>query len=223
MHMHHRGYACGRIHKHGRAPRTPYIRWPLGGPSFKTNPMLTVRMQTLPDEHTLFHASLSQPSKLKSANVLMVADTGCQSSVILLRVAFTLGLEKGALIPVKLKMRGPKHEDLGILGVITVPLTVRDASGDVVSTRPLCYVSDQVDKTFLCREALTALRVIPENFPMPVSSTPVATTATAETSDKQTCSCPTRTKAPPPKLTSPPEGLAATEDNVNFMPCKNGY
>ena len=52
---------------------------------------------------------------------------------------------------------------------------------------------------------------------MPVSSTPEATTAAAEDSDEQACSCPTRTKAPSPKPTSLPEELAATEDNVNAL------
>ena len=83
-----------RVGEHTRAActsNTTYstaIGWPV-----PQTPLLTVRMQPLPDEHTLFHAILSQPSELKSVDVLMVTDTGCQSSVMFLTLALNLILE----------------------------------------------------------------------------------------------------------------------------------
>ena len=183
----------------------------------KPHPMLLVTMMPLPKDHISFGYPLQDTSKLTSVTMSMVADSGCQSTIIPLKSTYAMGIRKQDIIPVKLTMRGAIVEDLCVMGGVVVNITTTDISGSTRSTRQLCYVSDKMEKAFLCREALIALGVIPPDFPAIAAAAPSATAASVETSDELTCSCPRRSQEPPPMPTTLPEGLPAIEENVEAL------
>ena len=185
--------------------------------SSKPHPMILVRITPLPEEHALFGHPMKDTSKLKPVTVSMVADTGCQSTIIPLKTAHSLGIQTKDLVPVKLVMRGAIKEDLGVIGAIVVDVTTTTTDSCVSSTRLLCYVSNIMEKAFLCREALTSLGVIASDFPSPTTMASNDNTATMNGYDDVTFSCPRRQKEPPPLPTNLPNGLSHTEDNVEAL------
>ncbi|KAH3852125.1 hypothetical protein DPMN_094623 [Dreissena polymorpha] len=82
--------------------------------------MVQVRLTPMPEEQSSFGHPMKDTFNLKPITVSMVADTGCQSSVIPLGTANSLGVQAQDLIPVKLVMRGAIKEDLGIMGAIVL-------------------------------------------------------------------------------------------------------
>ena len=85
----------------------------------------------------------------------MVADTGCQSSIIPLRYVLDLGLTEQDLLHVRLTMRGAVKEGLLVIGAVVVDISLVDSDQLGRSTRLLCYVSGTMENAFLCREALS--------------------------------------------------------------------
>ncbi|MCG7876793.1 MAG: hypothetical protein N0C90_10735, partial [Candidatus Thiodiazotropha endolucinida] len=84
-------------------------------------------------------------------------------------------------------------------------------------TRLLCYVSNVMEKAFLCREALVSLGIIAKDFPKAIAITSPDVTASMDSCEEVTCSCPRRQQEPPPMPTMLPNGLSATEDNVEAL------
>ena len=104
--------------------------------------MILVRITPLPEEHALFGHPMKDTSKLKPVTVSMVADTGCQSTIIPLQTAHSLGMQNKDLVPVKLVMRGAINEDLGVIGAIVLDVTTTTTDTCDKSTRLLYYVSN---------------------------------------------------------------------------------
>ena len=150
---------------------------------------LMVQLTPLPhNQQELRHAlKASNPSSL---SIPMVADSGCQSSIIPHRSALAMGINKMDITPVTLSMRGAIEEDLGVQGAIIVEIAVVDSSGINRTTKMLVYVSSKTGKAFLCREALVALCVIHPDFPS--VPTQWSMDAAASVADEETtpCSCP---------------------------------
>ena len=103
----------------------------------KPHPMILVRITPLPEEHALFGHPMTDTFKLKPATVRMVADTGCQSTIIPLQTAHSLGIQTKDRVPVKLVMRGAIKEDLGVIGAIVVDVSTTTTDSRVRSTRLL--------------------------------------------------------------------------------------
>ncbi|MCG8047535.1 MAG: hypothetical protein N0E48_18225 [Candidatus Thiodiazotropha endolucinida] len=154
----------------------------------KPHPMVLVRLTPMPEEHSLFGYPMKDTSKLKPVTVSMVADTGCQSSIIPLLTASSLGIQAKDLIPVKLVMRGAIKEDLGVIGAIVVNVSATISDGSLQSTRLLCYVSNVMEKAFLCREALVSLGIIAKDFPKAIAITSPDVTASMDSCEEVTCS-----------------------------------
>ena len=178
------------------------------------HPVIALSVTPVPQDHMEFGYPIKDPSKLKSVNMTMIADTGCQSSIIPLQSVYNIGFTKQDLLPVRLTMRGAIKEDLGVIGAIVID--VATTTPPVKSTRLFCYVSDTLDKAFLCREALTSLGIIHPGFPIcPPDSSEVA--VSSPVSIEVSCSCPRRQSEPPPLPTELPPGLEATEGNVENL------
>jgi hypothetical protein len=111
----------------------------------KPHPMITVTVTPVPQDHTLFGYPMNDTSKLKSLNMAMVADTGCQSSIMPLQYVNHMGITKQDLLPVKLTMRGAIKEDLGVIGAIAINVQTTNAMSPPKSTRLLCYVSETMN------------------------------------------------------------------------------
>ncbi|CAG2197274.1 unnamed protein product [Mytilus edulis] len=174
-------------------------------------------MTPLPEDHSKFGHPIQDTSQLKTITMSMVADTGCQSSIIPLQSANSLGITEKDLLPVKLVMRGAIKEDLGVIGAVAVSVTTKDTTSSAMSTRLLCYVSDTMERAFICREALISLGIIHTNFPNVSTVTSPNIAASMESSEDVTCSCPRRRPSPPPVPTSLPPGLKATEEHVESL------
>ena len=136
----------------------------------KPHALILVRITPLPEEHALFEHPMKDTFKLKPVTVSMVADNGCQSTIIPLQTAHSLGIQTKDPVPVKLVMCGAIKEDLGVIGAIVVDVTNTTTDSCVRSTRLLCYMSNIMEKAFLCREALTSLGVIANDFQSPSKS-----------------------------------------------------
>ncbi|KAK6182641.1 hypothetical protein SNE40_010281 [Patella caerulea] len=145
----------------------------------------------------------------------MVADTGCQSSIMPLQYVNNLGIAKRDLLPVKLTMRGAFKEDLGVIGAIAIDVRTTNALPPKF-TRLLCYVSETMNKAVLCREALASLGMIHPEFPIcNVNSSEIATSSHVPVDVP--CSCPRRQNEPPLLPTELPPGLKATDENVDNL------
>ena len=179
----------------------------------KPHPVLTVRLTLLPQDHEEFGCPL-KASNPTPVEIPMIADTGCQSNIIPLRTALAMGVAKSDIVPVKLTMRGAISEDMGVEGGIFTEIATVDAAGTPRSTKQMVYTSNKVGKAFLCREALIALGVIPQDFPAAPVSWPTEMVASVENSSKLKCPCPKRCENPPPVPQQLPPGLPATDENV---------
>ena len=198
----HRPPVEHRVHESGK--------W-VARPS-KPHPVITVRLTPLPDDHKALGYPLrsSNPTPI---DIPIIADTGCQSSIIPLRSALAMGVAKSDIFPVTLSMRGAIQEDLGVEGGILAEAVTTDAAGMLRKTKQLVYVSNKIGKAFLCREALVSLGVIPPDFPSVPVAWPTDMVASVEDHPPPACSCPKRS-TPPPIPTALPPGLSATADDV---------
>ena len=181
----------------------------------KPHPVMTVQLRPLPQDHAELGHPMGKTSGLTSISIPMIADSGCQSSIIPFRSALAMGVSKEDIFPVKLSMKGAISEDLAVEGGIVAEVAVADSSGSRRSTKQLMYVSKKIEKAFLCREALTALGAIPASFPqVPSNSDSLASVASGQ---EEICHCPKRGQAPPPLPTKLPPGLTATEEDASHL------
>ena len=180
----------------------------------KPHPVMTVKLTPLPADHEKLGYPLktSNPTPIE---IPMIADSGCQSSIIPLRSALAMGIAKADIIPVQLNMRGAIEEDMGVEGGIIVEVATVDVMGTPKTAKQLMYVSTKIGRAFLCREALVALSVIPRNFPSVPAIQPADQVAsTADLLEGLKCSCPKRSQEPAPIPTKLPAGLTATSENI---------
>ena len=177
----------------------------------KPHPIVLAELTPLPGEHANFK-NKTPTSKFKSMTIPMVADSGCQSSIIPWDTASAMGYRPKDVMPVSLSMKGAIREDLGVLGGIILKVSIRSNSGHSRSCKQLVYLSKKMTKAFLCREALEQLDIIPLNFPE-VNSNKAYHTSSEPPTDPQ-CNCPKRTREVPPLPTTLPPGLTATDKDV---------
>ena len=156
-----------------------------------------------------------------------MADTGCQSCLAGTGFLQCLGLSKGDLIPVTMKMHAANSEGIKILGAIIARFSAKTVSGETFTTRQITYITDDANKLFLSREACVALGMISNNFPSigeavhEISHSPCTdivygtidsneAVATNETGLTMICECPRRQLPPTPPKHLP---FPATKDN----------
>lgn len=178
----------------------------------KPHPTVTAKLTPLPDEHTQFGHNKPK-SHLNPVTITMIADSGCQSSIMPLATAESMGYKERDIMPVTLSMRGAIHEDLEVEGGIVIDITVNDETGKPRSSKQFVYLSKKMTKAFLCREALEQLGIIHKDFPkIKVEQTTFFSAEATPTTT--TCSCPQRTQDPPPIPTSLPDGLKGNDEDV---------
>ncbi|CAC5426162.1 unnamed protein product [Mytilus coruscus] len=119
-------------------------------------------------------------------------------------------------------MRGAIKEDLGVIGAVAVSVTTKDSTSNAMSTpRLLCYVSDTMERAFICREALISLGIIHTNFPNVSTVTSSNIAASMENSEEVTCSCPRRLKATEEHVESLKEWLLDYYGATTFNVCEH--
>ena len=131
--------------------------------SSKQQPLIKVTAHVSADDY----AALGYDTELtpRSAMVSGMADTGCQSCLAGTGFLQCLGLSKGDLIPVTMKMHAANSEGIKILGAIIARFSAKTDSGETFTTRQITYITDDANKLFLSREACVALGMISNNFP----------------------------------------------------------
>ena len=176
----------------------------------KPHPVVMARLTPQPTEHARFGNKVPT-AELRPTTIPMIADSGCQSSIIPLDTALSMGYKMEDIMPVTLSMRGAIREDLGVEGGIILDISVKDEDGNPVTCKQMIYLSRKMDKAFLCREALEQLRIISPDFPS-IKSDHAANISSEPPSNL--CSCPERGKEIPPLPTELPAGLGDTDDDV---------
>lgn len=140
-----------------------------------------------------------------------MADTGCQSCLVGMKIIQQLGFSHSDLIPVHMKMHAANNKGINILGAVILRYTGADLHNNEVSTRQLTYVTDCCDKLFLSREACVALGMISSQFPtIGEASTQAAASTAPQPEALHTCGCPLR-QSPPTLLKTLP--YSPTEAN----------
>ena len=159
------------------------------------HPTIKVTLTPSPVDHVILGHPMSDNCHPIPTSLTMIADSGCQSCVMPRSVAHRMGLLSVDTFPVRLTMRGASGEDLQICGGIVANISTNDISGSKRCTKQIIYLSDKMTSSFLSREALVDLGVLPTDFPA-IPAQPMHTTAsfTSSTgSDASTCSCPKKT------------------------------
>ena len=178
----------------------------------KPQPYIRLRMSVRREDYSHFGFHLGVPQK--HSFVSAMADTGCQTCLVGLKIVKKLGLSTKELIPVDLKMHAADNHNIHILGATILRLSGVNSKGEEISTRQMVYVTDKTNKLFLSREACTDLGIIPHRFPTmdetEVTNPDNSISATTTCPPQRECQCPKRT-TPPQTPTSLP--YPATEAN----------
>ena len=143
-------------------------------------------------------------------HVWVSPDTCAQSCLAGFNFARLLGLHKGQLTPVKLRMLAANKSHINVLGAVIVRFSGKTKSNNTVETRQMVYISDSTDKLYLSREACEDLGIVSHNFPTinDTSEHSIYSSHSVCTSDlldrsKLGCDCPQRS-LPPAKPTKLP-------------------
>ena len=103
--------------------------------------------------------------KHRAAEMSMLADTGCQATVMGSKQLSQLGLSVGDLMAVEFKMSAANSSSIKLLGALFIVISGRDASGQLYETHQLAYVGDGISGMLLSKEALEKLGMLPDTFP----------------------------------------------------------
>ena len=178
----------------------------------KPHPTVLAQLTPLPEEHANL-GNKTPRTRLKAITVPMIADSGCQSSIMPLDTALSMGYNETDIMPVSLSMRGAIQEDLGVQGGIILNVSISNNAGDKRSCKQLVYLSKKMTKAFLCREALEQLGILPHTFPeIPVNSS--YNTSNDPTDINPHCECPKRTGEIPTLPTRLPQGLTGNDKDI---------
>ena len=185
-------------------------------------PTITISATVCKDDYIHFGACLK--SKPAGGYMQAIADTGCQSCLLGINVAFKLGFKESDFLPVEYRMNAVNKNSINIIGAIILRLRGSDKEGYPLESAQICYITPDTDKMFISREACIDLGLITSSFPMfgdvsqakdPQPSYPDSASSAKDSRDQNnTCECPDRS-LPPPIPTKLP--FSPTEDNVDKL------
>uniref|UniRef100_A0AAV2JCK1 Telomerase-binding protein EST1A n=1 Tax=Knipowitschia caucasica TaxID=637954 RepID=A0AAV2JCK1_KNICA len=144
---------------------------------------------------------LDLQKRTRAVTLPAMADTGCQSCLIGVKVAQRLGLSTEDLIPVSMTMKAANDEGIRILGAAVVRFAGTSSDARRLETRQIAYVTDTSDRIFLSRTACVDLGMISDKFP---------TLGEVNLATSDPCDCPQRAEPPTRPTTLP---MPATEAN----------
>ena len=174
------------------------------------HPVVTLTVST--DESDYNHLRLPCP-KMRPTKCSVVADSGCQSVLLGLKLFNQLGLKKSCLVPVKGKMSAINGEGIEVLGAVFLRLEGTDvSSGRTVKTAVMAHVSRSTDRFYISRQAMRELGIISHDFPR--IQAPISNAAVAAEPGIAPCGCPTHS-LPPARPTSLP--FTPMEKNADEM------
>ena len=174
------------------------------------HPVITLTVTT--DESDYNHLRLPCP-KMRPTKCSVVADSGCQSALIGLKMLHKFGLKKSCLVPVKGKMSAINGEGIEILGAVFLRLEGADHNtGQVVQAAVMAHVSESTDRFYISRQVMRELGIISRDFPQ-IQALDAHAAASAESATAP-CGCP-RHSLPPKRPDFLP--FNPSEENVGKM------
>ena len=128
----------------------------------KNQPSVELMLSTTNVDYDRLHIPWSQviPSR-----VVVITDTGAQSSLTGLKVFLPCGFSLSHLISVNKKIYAANNEGIEILGAVLVRLSGSDSRGMLTKTTEMVYVTGSTDLFYLSRQAMEQLRIIGPDFP----------------------------------------------------------
>ena len=199
------------------------LKWEISRPQCAPNTKVSVKVDT----KSYRDQGIRPPSPYKHrvADLVALADTGCQAVCMGPEELPKLGLSRSDLMDVQMGLSAANGSGLKIIGALFVNITGESTLGEVYETKQLCYVAEGVDRMLLSREACCKLGIINDQFPAVGSannlrsrSIPVAQVnqnpagalneehfdlEPCSPNDDGTCSCPRRESCPPPPKFDP--------------------
>jgi hypothetical protein len=164
----------------------------------KTQPIVTVTARVCKDDYTHFGVPLK--SSPHGGPISAVADTGCQSCLIGLKLVYQLGFRKPDLINVQHKMNAVNKNAIEIMGAVLLRLSGFDKDGYPLETAQVCYVTPDTDSMYLSREACVDLGLISPSFPS-LGEVSIDSSASMDIppndTDMENCTCPPHSLPPP--------------------------
>ena len=130
----------------------------------KPQPFLQLGISIHPEDYATLGIPLKVRKKI-SASLYVMADTGCQSCLISLKLLRRIGLQRKHLTPCSMSMETANHGCISIIGSVVVRLTGRSPTGESLETRQILYVTDTANKLFLSQEACEDLGLVSSDFP----------------------------------------------------------
>ena len=109
-------------------------------------------------------------------------------------------------------MRVAIQEDLGVGGGIGTEVQAADILAVKLTTKQLDYVSQRMDKAFLCQETLMSLGALPISYPKLPCNVKQHSVELVNFLEDTQCSCPKRAPKPQPITSKLP--FEAPGDNV---------
>ena len=192
------------------------LRWTLSHPPPQPFIKLQVRVDTKAYKYHNFKPP--SPYRHRSAEMPVLADSGCQASCMGPRELNKLGLTEKDLLEVEMKLNGANGSQLRILGGVFLVVAGHDEAGKLWETSQLCYVAEGVEKLLLSKEACVKLGILNKSFPS-VGSAVTDKPVVAEVMDGPnadqfdlepcapeedgSCSCPRREPVPEPPVFDP--------------------
>ena len=134
-----------------------------------------------------------------------MADTGCQSCLIGVRVAQQMGLSTEDLIPVSMTMKAANDEGIRILGAAVFGFAGNSNDARRLEMRQIAYVTDTSDRIFLSRTDCVDRGMISDKF---------STLGEVNLATSDLCDCPRRAEPPTRPTTLP---VPATEANGDIL------
>ena len=161
---------------------------------------------TVKEDYDRFGTKYAQ---VKPTEVTAIADSGCQSPIMGLKMLYRLGLKKRDLVRIKATATSISGTSIDIIGVVMLRLSGTDKhSGKMAETAAQVRVASNVEDFYLSKQMMRDLGIIGKDFP----NVQVASVSTS--SGKASCGCPERSPAPPLPEKLPFE---PTEENVGRM------
>ena len=105
-------------------------------------------------------------TKRRNADIVCMADTGCQACCMGPSQLYKLGLTEADLLEPALNLKAANSTGIDIVGAMFLEMSGRDESWSLKSTKLLCYVAKGIENLLLSKDACKGLGMIPESFPM---------------------------------------------------------
>ena len=184
-------------------------------------PTIAIAASAHKEDYAHFGAQLT--SYPQDSKVMAIADTGCQSCLIGLKVVQRLGFTRSDLLPVEHRMSAANRMAINIIGAVILRLKGTDSKQHIQS-KQICYVTPDTEKFFLSRETCIDLCIIPPSFPIvgeapnmsydSAASVSPPNSVEGTTNGQDECKCPKRSLPPPIPTTVP---FPPNDSNVNKL------